>query len=102
MLEAFGEIEFKLLLFFIIVFSAVLHEYMHAWMANFLGDPTARYAGRLTINPLPHLDMWYTVILPLALLFFFGGFIGMAKPVPYNPHNLRSKKYGSMLVVVGM
>lgn len=71
---------------------------MHAWMANFLGDSTAKYAGRLTLNPLAHLDLWYTVIIPLMLLFFFNGFIGMAKPVPYNPYNLRNQRYGTMLV----
>ena len=90
--------EFKFFLYIIIVFSAVFHEYCHGWMANFLGDPTAKYAGRLTLNPLRHLDPLGTVIIPLFLLFFFGGFIGWAKPVPYNPFNLRDKKYGSAKV----
>lgn len=87
----------KIFLWLIIVVSAVFHEYMHAWVANALGDPTAKRMGRLTLNPIPHLDLWWTVIIPLALLFLWGGFIGMAKPVPYNPYNLRSK-YGEMLV----
>jgi Zn-dependent protease len=89
---------FKLFLYFIVVFSAVFHEYCHGWMANFLGDPTAKYAGRLTLNPLRHLDPMGTVIIPLVLLFFLGGFIGWAKPVPYNPYNLRDQKYGSAKV----
>jgi Zn-dependent protease len=91
-------LEFKLFLYVIVVFSAVFHEYCHGWMANFLGDPTAKYAGRLTLNPLRHLDPMGTVIIPLFLLFFLGGFIGWAKPVPYNPNNLRDQKYGSAKV----
>src|SRR3989344_8703448 len=91
-------LEFKFFLYFLIVFSAVFHEYLHAWMANYLGDPTAKYAGRLTLNPLKHLDPLWTVFIPLMLLFFFGGFIGAAKPVPYSPHNLRDQKYGSIKV----
>jgi Zn-dependent protease len=91
-------IEFKLFLYIVVVFSAVFHEYFHAWIAYYLGDPTAKYAGRLTLNPLKHLDPMGTVIIPLFLLFFFGGFIGWAKPVPYNPFNLRDQKYGSSKV----
>jgi Zn-dependent protease len=93
-------LEFKLFLYIIIVFSAVFHEYCHGWMANYLGDPTAKYAGRLTLNPIRHLDPMGTVIIPLFLLLFFGGFIGWAKPVPYNPFNLRDQKYGSAKVGV--
>lgn len=91
-------IEFKIFLYVIIIFSAVFHEYAHGWMANYLGDPTAKYAGRLTLNPLKHLDPLGTVILPLFLLFFANGFLGWAKPVPYNPHNLRDQKLGSSKV----
>jgi Zn-dependent protease len=91
-------LSFKLFLYIVIVISAVFHEYSHGWMANHLGDPTAKYAGRLTLNPLKHLDPIGTVILPLFLLFFLGGFIGWAKPVPYNPFNLRDQKYGSAKV----
>ena len=78
----------------------MLHEYFHGWTANYLGDPTAKDAGRLTLNPIKHIDPLGTVIIPLALLFFFGGFIGWAKPVPYNPYNLRDKKYGSTKVAL--
>lgn len=92
--------EFKIFLYLIVIFSAVFHEYFHGWMANFLGDPTAKNAGRLTLNPLKHLDIFWTVLIPLFLLFFWGGFIGMAKPVPYNPYNLRDQKYGSAKVGV--
>jgi Zn-dependent protease len=91
-------LEFKIFLYLIIVFSAVFHEYMHAWMAFYLGDSTAKNAGRLTLNPLKHIDPLWTVVLPLLGLFFFGGFIGAAKPVPYNPYNLRDQKYGGVKV----
>jgi len=87
-------LRFEIFLYLIVVFSAVFHEYCHGWMANSLGDPTAKEAGRLTLNPLKHLDPLGTVIIPLFLLFFSGGFIGWAKPVPYNPYNLRDQKLG--------
>lgn len=90
--------EFKLFLYIIIIFSVVFHEFLHSWMANALGDPTAKYAGRLTLNPIKHMDLMGTVVIPLFLLFFAGGFIGWAKPVPYNPHNLRDQKWGSTKV----
>lgn len=92
--------EFKFFIYIVVIFSAVFHEYFHGWMANYLGDPTAKYAGRLTLNPLKHIDPIGTVILPLFLLFAFGGFLGWAKPVPYNPYNLRDKKYGSTKVAI--
>ncbi len=74
--------------YIIIVFSAVFHEYAHAWTANQLGDPTAKYAGRLTLNPIPHLDPFGTVLLPLFLLYTGEMFLGWANPVPFNPYNL--------------
>jgi Zn-dependent protease len=67
-------------------------------MANYLGDPTAKNMGRLTLNPLKHMDLVGTVLMPLFLLFAVGGFLGWAKPVPYNPYNLRDRKYGSAKV----
>lgn len=95
---SFSQVEFKILLYLIIVISAVFHEYMHAWMAYTLGDPTAKYQGRLTLNPMAHLDTWGTVFIPLIFLFYLNGFIGWAKPVPYNPHNLRDQRRGPALV----
>ena len=88
----------KLFLYVIIVLSASFHEFAHAFAAFKLGDSTAKDAGRLTLNPLKHVDLTGTVIVPLFLLFFGGVFIGWAKPVPYNPYNLRDKKYGSLKV----
>jgi len=93
-------LEFKLFLYVIIILSAVFHEFSHGWMAYQLGDPTAKNQGRLTLNPLKHIDPMGTVILPLFLLFFAGAFIGWAKPVPYNPHNLKDQKWGSSKVAL--
>lgn len=93
-------IQSVLFLYVIIVISAVFHEYAHGLTAYYLGDPTAKNEGRLTLNPLVHIDLFGTVILPLFLLFTGGIFIGYAKPVPYNPDNLRDKKYGSLKVAI--
>lgn len=90
----------KLFIYIIIILSAVIHEYAHGWAAYQLGDPTAKNEGRLTLNPLVHLDPLGTVIIPLFLLFTSGVFIGWAKPVPYNPYNLRDLKYGSLKVAI--
>jgi Zn-dependent protease len=88
----------KLFLYIVIVLSATFHEYAHGFIAYRLGDSTAKDAGRLTLNPITHLDLMGTVIIPLFLLFYGGIFIGWAKPVPYNPYNLRDRKYGSLKV----
>jgi len=70
-------------------------------MANYLGDPTAKYAGRLTLNPIKHLDPIGSVILPLLLIIMRSPFlIGWAKPVPINPYNFRDQKWGSTKVAV--
>jgi len=72
---------------------------MHGWMANYLGDPTAKDAGRLTINPIPHIDIWGSIILPFMFVITKMPFMfGYAKPVPFNPYNLRDQKYGSAKV----
>jgi len=84
-----------LLLFFflVIVPSAIMHEYAHGWMADKLGDPTARYAGRLTINPIAHIDPVGTILLPMLMIISNIPFLfAYAKPVPYNPYNLRNPK----------
>ena len=88
------------LIYIIIIFSATIHEFFHGWVAYYLGDSTAKDEGRLTINPLKHIDPIGTVILPIFLLMTSGMFIGWAKPVPYNPNNLSDRKYGSLKVAV--
>lgn len=73
----------------ILIVSVILHEVAHGYMANWLGDPTARLAGRLTLNPLSHIDPIGSILLPLVLVVTGSPFlIGYAKPVPYNPYNL--------------
>ena len=74
----------------ILILSVVIHEVAHGVMANYLGDPTARLEGRLTLNPLKHLDPMGSIILPILLIVTHSPFLfGWAKPVPYNPYNLR-------------
>lgn len=80
----------------ILIFSIVIHEVSHGVMANHLGDPTAKYAGRLTLNPISHLDPIGSVLLPLFLVVTHSPFlVGWAKPVPINPYNFKDQKYGS-------
>lgn len=75
----------------VIIFSAIVHEVMHGVAAEWLGDKTARYAGRITLNPIPHIDPFGSILLPV-LLGFTGSpvMFAWAKPVPYNPYNLRT------------
>lgn len=83
----------------VLLFSAVIHEVMHGVAADWLGDKTARYAGRLTLNPLPHLDPFGSIILPI--IFALSGspfFFAWAKPVPYNPYNLRPGRFSEAMV----
>ena len=83
----------------ILVMSVVIHEVSHGFVAEYFGDKTARYAGRLTLNPLSHLDLFGSIILPAFLIISKAGFLfGWAKPVPYNPNNLSNKKWGSIAV----
>ncbi len=85
----------------VLIFSAVAHEYMHGWVAYRLGDPTAKNAGRLTVNPLAHLEWFGSLFLPLLMIITKMPFIfGWAKPVPYNPYNLRDQKYGDAKVAI--
>ncbi|QQG38114.1 MAG: site-2 protease family protein [Candidatus Kaiserbacteria bacterium] len=83
----------------VIVMSAVVHEVMHGVAANSLGDPTARLEGRLTLNPLPHLDLFGSIILPAIFVLTQSPlFFAWAKPVPYNPYNLRGGRFSEAIV----
>lgn len=86
----------------VLVVSVILHEVAHGYMANWLGDPTARLQGRLTLNPFSHIDPLGSLLLP-ALLVFTGSplLIGYAKPVPYNPYNLRGKYAEGLVAFAG-
>jgi len=84
-------IGFELVKLVILIFSIVVHEYFHGYVALKCGDETAKYAGRLTLNPIPHIDIVGTIILPLFLVLSGSSFlIGWAKPVPVNPYNFRN------------
>jgi len=85
----------------VLLFSVIIHELAHGYVANSLGDPTAKYQGRLTLNPLPHLDPFGSVILPL-LLFISGSpvLVGWAKPVPINPYNFKDQRWGAFKVSI--
>ena len=83
----------------VLIMSIVIHEMAHGYAANWLGDPTARLQGRLSANPLVHIDPLGSVIIPLLLLLSPGNILfGWAKPVPYNPYNLRNQKWGEAIV----
>src|SRR3989338_3310019 len=83
----------------ILVMSIVIHEVSHGFMAEYFGDKTARFAGRLTLNPLVHLDFFGSILLPVLLVLSHSPFLfGWAKPVPYNPENLSNKKWGTIAV----
>jgi len=87
----------------VLFFSIVIHEVAHGSVALSLGDPTAKEAGRLTLNPLRHIDPVGTIFLPLILLiltFGQGPIFGWAKPVPINPFNFHDQKWGTLKVSV--
>ena len=82
----------------VLIMSVIAHEVSHGYAAAFLGDPTARMAGRLSLNPVKHIDPVGSIAVPL-LSYMLGGFIfGWAKPVPYNPYNLRDQRWGPAIV----
>jgi Zn-dependent protease len=90
-----------LLTFVVLILSIIVHEVAHGYAANSLGDPTARLAGRLTLNPIPHIDLMGSIVLPALLIFTSSPIMfGWAKPVPYNPFNLKNQRWGEMLVAL--
>jgi Zn-dependent protease len=93
-------IESVLWLLAILVLSLSFHEAAHAWTANRLGDPTARLLGRLTLNPVAHVDWIGTVLFPVVALMSNFPLIGWAKPVPVNMHNLKSPRRDFAIVAL--
>ncbi len=90
-----------ILFLIVLILSVIAHEVAHGYAANSLGDPTARLAGRLTLNPLPHIDFMGSLIIPALLVFTHSPVLfGWAKPVPYNPYNLKPQRLGEVLVAV--
>jgi len=84
----------------VILLSMTLHEAMHGFIAYWLGDDTAKREGRLTLNPIKHLDPFLSVILPLGLFLIGAPVFGGAKPVPFNPDRVRGEEWGSALVAI--
>ncbi len=85
----------------VILFSMTLHEAMHAFVAYWLGDDTAQKEGRLTLNPIKHIDPFMTILLPVVLALIGGPIFGGAKPVPFRPDQVRGGDWGSALVAIG-
>jgi Zn-dependent protease len=80
----------------ILLFSCVFHECAHVWTALKMGDPTGRQAGRLTLNPIPHIDLFWTIILPIMTIQTTGFPIGGPKPAPVNPLNFKNPRVGDL------
>ena len=88
------------MIFAIILLSMTVHEAMHAFMGYFLGDNTAKIEGRLTLNPLKHIDPFMTILLPLTMTLLGGPVFGGAKPVPFNPSRVRYGEWGAAMVAL--
>src|SRR3990167_6752 len=85
----------------ILIMSVVIHEVSHGFVAEKFGDSTARDLGRLTLNPLKHLDIFGSILLPALLIITHSPFLfGWAKPVPYNPNNLTNRKWGTFWIAI--
>lgn len=85
----------------VILISMTLHEAMHAFVAYWLGDDTAQREGRLTLNPIKHIDPFLSILLPIALVIIGGPIFGGAKPVPFRPDQVRGGEWGAALVAIG-
>ncbi len=84
----------------ILIFSVIIHEVSHGYVADMLGDPTPRLQGRLTLNPLRHIDPLGSIIVPLMTSLLANFTFGWAKPVIYNPYNLKNKRQGECLIAL--
>ena len=89
-----------LILLGVVLLSMTIHEAMHAFMGYWLGDDTAKEEGRLTLNPIAHIDPFMTLLLPVILFLSGGPIFGGAKPVPFNPTRVKYGEFGAMLVGV--
>lgn len=93
------DLESSLFFLFVLFVSIIVHEVAHGYAAYALGDPTAKHAGRLTLNPLAHIDLVGTILIPAILVLTNAGMLfGWAKPVPYNPYNLKNQRWGEAIV----
>ena len=94
------DVTYVIIVLVTILLSMTLHEAMHAFMGHFLGDDTAKAQGRLTLNPLKHIDPVMTIALPVVLAIMGGPIFGGAKPVPFNPHRVRYGEWGAAMVAL--
>ena len=94
------DVTYVIIVLVTILLSMTLHEAMHAFMGHFLGDDTAKAQGRLTLNPLKHIDPVMTIALPVVLAIMGGPIFGGAKPVPFNPHQVRYGEWGAAMVAL--
>jgi len=97
-LNLFLSLETFAVFFGLLMIAMIIHEFAHAYAAYKLGDTTAKYSGRLTFNPLAHIDIFWTVLLPLLFFITTGMFIAAAKPVPINYRSLRNPKRDMVLI----
>ncbi len=81
----------------LVIYSIILHEIAHGYAAYRLGDPTAAMQGRLTLNPVKHIDPFSTILVPMMTYYFMGFIFGGAKPIPINPYNFRNRAKGMMI-----
>lgn len=95
------DIVYLIVVFGVILLSMTLHEAMHAFVAFWLGDDTAKREGRLTLNPIKHIDPFLSIILPLGLALIGAPIFGGAKPVPFRPDQVRGGEWGAALVAIG-
>lgn len=94
------DITYILVVLGVILISMTLHEAMHAFVGYWLGDDTAKLEGRLTLNPIKHIDPFLTILLPLTLAIIGAPIFGGAKPVPFNPARVRYDEWGAALIAV--
>lgn len=92
----------KIIFFLILLFNIAWHESAHALVAHWCGDDTAKNLGRISLSPIPHIDIWGTLIIPLINIFAPGAFmlVGWGKPVPVNPYNLKNPRRDDVLVAL--
>lgn len=93
-----GSLTTFVIFFALLIVAMVIHEFSHGWMAYKLGDMTAKYSGRLTLNPLAHIDIFWTVLIPLVIFISTGFFIAAAKPVPINYWSLKNPRRDIVLI----
>ncbi len=94
-----SDLEISIFSIVVLIFSIIIHEVAHGYAAYALGDPTAKLSGRLTMNPLPHIDPIGSVLLPAFFVLSHSSILfGWAKPVPYNPYNLKNQRWGEAIV----